>query len=140
MSIEYHQMRIRLPVKVRDRVEAEANSSNRSMNAEIVSRLEYSLFQEGIEEELIPAEMACELSKQSLKLLPSVILSRVVREINDGISLGHQRVRVDLTDFHLERMQEDARLPIMQNLEFKLKNSGYVVDWIGMTAVDIKFS
>ncbi|MBB2775722.1 UNVERIFIED_ORG: hypothetical protein HNP28_001010 [Comamonas terrigena] len=47
MSREDPQMKIRLPADLKDQIEAAAKDSGRSMNAEIVARLEESLKHSG---------------------------------------------------------------------------------------------
>lgn len=48
MSREDPQLRIRLPIELKEKIEASSKENNRSMNAEIVHRLEASLSKEDL--------------------------------------------------------------------------------------------
>lgn len=139
MSKEHHQMRIRLPLDLRDQVEEAAKSNNRTMNAEIVHRLEESLFREQLPDNLMPADKAKELSDQSRKSLPAEIFARVITSINRGVSLGHNCAMVDLEDFDLELMEDDKSAMIVEMLEQRLTSAGYKVSWDGLVHIMIDF-
>ncbi|HBM7380493.1 TPA: Arc family DNA-binding protein, partial [Escherichia coli] len=55
MSREDPQLRIRLPVEVKEKIEISAKANKRSMNAEIVQRLDTSFLKDIHEDDVISA-------------------------------------------------------------------------------------
>lgn len=133
------QFVVRFPDGMRDRIREAADASGRSMNAEIITRLEESLFRERRPSGILPAEKARALAEQSRKALPAEVFSRVEEGINKGIAMGHSWVMVDLSDLELESMDQAGIDAITQPLEDTLKEAGYRVDWDGLESITIEF-
>ncbi|TLX69825.1 Arc family DNA-binding protein, partial [Pseudomonas nicosulfuronedens] len=62
MSREDPQFKLRMPQALRDQAEQAAKSASRSLNAELVARLEKSFLSNAEPKELMPAERARELA------------------------------------------------------------------------------
>lgn len=139
MSRDNPQLRVRISPELKEELEDKAAKAGRTLTAEIVHRLEESLFREQPPADLLPAEKARELSTQSRQSLPAEIFVRVIAGINRGIALGHNSAMVDLGEFELDAMDEDKSALIVEMLEQRLKAAGYQVEWDGLEHIMIDF-
>lgn len=139
MKDDIQKTALRLPRNLHTAIHGAAKTSGRTMNAEIVHRLEESLFREQPPTDLVPADKARALAAQSRQSLPAEIFTRVIAGINRGIALGHDSAMVDLGEFELDAMEEDKSALIVEMLEQRLKAAGYQVDWDGLEHIMIDF-
>lgn len=127
MSREDPQLRIRLPIELKEKVEESAKSNNRSMNAEIVSRLETTFLSEVQEDEVISAQDAIQIVSKAKYELSGIIFKRTFAEINRKIRIGHTNFHIDLTDLDLEGLSDDDFLLVFQKTFERLKELGYEI-------------
>lgn len=83
MSREDPQFRIRLPVELKEKIEEAAKENNRSLNAEIVFRLDSSFLDELPEDELISAKDALAIVSRAKDELSNIIFKRTFAVINE---------------------------------------------------------
>lgn len=127
MSREDPQLRIRLPIELKEKIEMSAKSNGRSMNAEIVQRLDVSFLNEIPTDELISAKDAIQIVNKAKDELSGVIFKRTFAEINKKIRIGHSAFSVELGDLELEGLSDDDYLSVFQPTFNRLKELGYVV-------------
>lgn len=127
MSREDPQLRIRLPIELKEKVEEAARANNRSMNAEIVQRLEGSFFGDMPIDELISATDALHIVNKAKEELSNIIFKRTFAEINKKIRIGHTSFSVELSDLDLEGLNEDDFASVFEPTFSRLEGLGYVV-------------
>lgn len=127
MSREDPQLRIRLPVELKEKIEDAAKSNARSMNAEIVQRLDVSFFNEPPTDELISAKDAVLVISKAKDELSKIIFKRTFSEINRRIRIGHTTFSVELDDLDLEGLSDSDYVAVFQPTFDKLDKLGYVV-------------
>ncbi|CQI98059.1 Arc family DNA-binding protein [Yersinia frederiksenii] len=127
MSREDPQLRIRLPIELKDKIEEAAKVNSRSMNAEIVQRLDVSFLNEIPTDELISAKDAINIVNKAKDELSNIILKRTFAEINEKIRIGHTSFFVSLSDLDLGGLGEDDFVSVFQLTFDRLKDLGYVV-------------
>lgn len=87
MSREDPQLRIRLPIELKEKIEETAKANNRSMNAEIVRRLESSFLKEIPDDEIISAQAALQIVIKAKEELSRTIYKRTFAHINKRYEL-----------------------------------------------------
>ncbi|MBD1228389.1 Arc family DNA-binding protein [Xenorhabdus griffiniae] len=127
MSREDPQLRIRLPIELKEKIEETAKANSRSMNAEIVQRLDVSFLNEPAADELISAKDAIHIISNAKDELSKVIFKRTVAEINRGIRIGHKIFSIDLDNLDLEGLSESDFVSVFQKTFNELERLGYVV-------------
>lgn len=127
MSREDPQLRIRLPIELKEKVEESAKESGRSMNAEIVQRLDASFLRDIPTDELISAKEALHIVKKAKNELSRIIFKRTFSEINKKIRLGHTTFSVDLDDLELEGVYDDDFESLFQPTFERLEDLGYTI-------------
>lgn len=140
MSREDPQFKLRMPASLRDQADQAAKAAGRSLNAELVARLEASFLASSSTETLISASRARELASMAREALPEEIRRRVLKAINKAIGLGHSSLSVNLSDLRLDEGLDEKELDgIFAVLDKELLNAGYKVEWDGGASVWIKF-
>lgn len=127
MSREDPQLRIRLPIELKEKIEEAAKANNRSMNAEIVKRLDSSFMSEISEDEVISAKDALQIAFNAKDALSRIIFERTFAEINKKVRIGHKEFCIELGDLELEGLDEDDFYAIFDATFNKLKELGYVI-------------
>ena len=127
MSREDPQLRIRLPIELKEKIEETAKENNRSMNAEIVKRLDSSFMSEISEDEVISAKDALQIAFNAKDALSRIIFERTFAEINKKARIGHKEFCIELGDLELEGLDEDDFYAIFDATFNKLKELGYVI-------------
>lgn len=127
MSREDPQLRIRLPLELKEKIEEAAKVNSRSMNAEIVQRLDVSFFNEISSDELISAEDAINIVNKAKEEISGIIFKRTFAEINKKIRMGHTSFYIELRDLDLEGLNDDDFVSVFQFTFERLKNLGYVI-------------
>lgn len=140
MSREDPQFKLRMPAQLRDQAEQSAKASGRSLNAEIVTRLESSFLLEKTSNELTPASRAKELALIARSGIPDEIRRRAIEAISRAIRLGRRETIVGLTDLSLDVGISDQELQNLQDGIFnELNSAGYRVKWDDITSLWIEF-
>ncbi|MDH1007567.1 Arc family DNA-binding protein [Pseudomonas nicosulfuronedens] len=139
MSREDPQFKLRMPVELRSQVESAAKASGRSLNSELVARLE-STFVAEPSENLISASRARELALLARAGIPDEIRKRARFAISRAVQLGHSSAYADLSDLRLEVGISDAELDLLINpIKKELINAGYIIDWDDISSISISF-
>lgn len=140
MSREDPQFKLRMPANLRDQAEMAARASGRSLNAELVARLEASFLGENSSSGLIPAVRARELALMARSGIPDEVMRRAVEAISRAVKLGHSEAIVGLEDLNLEFGISDAELgELFKGVLNELKEAGYTVKWDDITSLWIEF-
>ncbi|RUT65189.1 Rha family transcriptional regulator [Morganella morganii] len=127
MSREDPQLRVRLPIELKEKIEDAAKSNSRSMNAEIVQRLDMSFLNEPPSDELISAQDAAHIASKAREELSGVILKKTFDEINKKIRIGHTQFCVSLSEFELDTLDDDDFFSVLDPTLNRLKELGYEV-------------
>ncbi len=140
MSREDPQFKLRMPLELRLQAEQAAKAAGRSLNAELVTRIESSFLNSSDQDVLIPANRAKELALMARAAIPSEIRKRAINAIQKAISLGHTEAYANLTDLSLETGISDEDLDsLTKPIINELKNAGYKVSLDDITALAIEF-
>lgn len=140
MSREDPQFKLRMPAELRAQADQAAKSSGRSLNAELVARIETSFISESGAEKLIPAARARELALMARAGIPDEIRKRVKEAIGGAIRLGHSSAVASLSDLHLDVGVPDEELDeLIKDIASELAAAGYKVDWGDITSLWIEF-
>ncbi|MFZ4835891.1 Arc family DNA-binding protein [Rouxiella sp. Mn2063] len=127
MSREDPQLRIRLPFELKEKIENAARENSRSMNAEIVHRLDSTLLKSMPNDELVSAQDAIRIATKAKEELSETIFTRTFSEINKKIRIGHTTFCIELDDLDLEGIEEKDFEGIFQLTFKRLKELGYTV-------------
>lgn len=140
MSREDPQFKLRMPVQLRAQVEQAAKTSGRSLNAELVARIEASFLGESATGRLMPAARARELALMARAGLPDEIRRRSIEAIARAVRLGHDRATVDVGDLGLNvGLPESDLSRLMGYLLQELSEAGYKASWDGKAPIGIEF-
>ncbi|HBN8310283.1 TPA: Arc family DNA-binding protein [Pseudomonas aeruginosa] len=140
MSREDPQFKLRMSPQLRAQAEQAAKSAGRSLNAELVARLESSFLAENASDELIPAARARELALLARSGIPDEIRKRAVEAIAKAVRLGHSEAVALLDDLHLESGIPDAELDeLVKDVLAEIRKAGYKLRWDDVTALWIEF-
>lgn len=91
---------LRFPDGMRDRIREEAEANGRSMNAEIIHRLEQSFANRSIRTgTLLTAEEARQQAEETRVHLKAAFRDYLIEEVDEAISRGASELYVDLMDF-----------------------------------------
>lgn len=135
------QFKVRLGEDLHAAIRQAAEKSNRSVNAEIVHRLEMS-FQKNqsvTSTSLVNASKALELSELARQQLPSTILDVVIAGINHAISLGHSSAWIDIYDFKLDNLEQEEYDAVIEPVKKVLEEAGYSIASVCSDAMEIHF-
>jgi hypothetical protein len=140
MSREDPQFKLRMPAELRAQAEQAAKNSGRSLNAELVARIQSSLITESSAERLIPAARARELALMARAGIPDEIRKRVIEAVGRAIRLGHSSAAVSLSDLQMDVGIPDEELDaLISEIAGELAQAGYKVSWDDITAPWIEF-
>lgn len=128
---EYPQMKLRLPPELKEQVESVAKENGRSMNAEIVHRLESSFLNQIAPNELLTPSEAKAIAKEARQNLYNVLFSHCVAEINNAAKGGSEFAVIHVLSVVGEDYFDDESAicievinPVMQ----ALTDAGYKVE------------
>lgn len=127
MSREDPQFRIRLPTELKGKIEQAAKESNRSLNAEIVFRLDASFMDEIPEDALLSADDALQVVARAKEELSETIFKRTFSVLNEKIRIGHTSFLVKVSDLDLEGLSDDDFVAVFESTFSRLKSLGYEV-------------
>ena len=140
MSREDPQFKLRMPPQLRAQAEQAARASGRSLNAELVARLESTFLREPENRSLISAARAKELALMARNGIPDEVRRRALESIAQAVSLGRDSASVDISDLHLDVGIPDAELDkIFDSLFEELRCAGYTVKLGDITSIWIEF-
>jgi hypothetical protein len=140
MSREDPQFKLRMPAELRAQAEQAAKNSGRSLNAELVARIQSSLITESSAGTLIPAARARELALMARAGIPDEIRKRVIEAVGLAIRLGHSSAVVSLDDFQMDVGIPDVELDdLTSEISAELDKAGYKVNWDDITSLWVEF-
>lgn len=139
MSREDSQFKLRMPAELREKIEQAAKDSKRSLNAEIVACLELAVLKQKLDNELIPAAKAREMSAAFRRNIPAEIKARIVESINHSIFQGLTTAYVELADLGLDALSEDYAESLADSISTTLADAGYVAEWDGPSNLSVSF-
>jgi hypothetical protein len=139
MSREDSQFKLRLPADLREQIEQAAQESKRSLNAEIVARLEESHFRTGQVDAIPSAKKAREMAAQSRKRTAIEIRKEVLSELQIAINKGATMAQVDLRDMGLDEMSDAEHEETTGDVCRELEAAGYTLDWDGPDHLSVIF-
>lgn len=127
MSREDPQLRIRLPIELKEKIEVSAKENNRSMNAEIVQRLERTYLAELSDDEVLSAQDVIKIVASAKDELSNIIFKRTFAEINKKARMGHKGFHIPLGDLELEELSEDDFYYVLKRTFDRLDELGFFV-------------
>ncbi len=140
MSREDPQFKLRMPQELRQQAEQAAKAAGRSLNSELVTRIESSFLNSSDQELLIPAKRAKELALLARTTIPNEIRKRAIKAIQRAVSLGHTEAYANLTDLSLEVGISDEDLEkLIQPIISELGKAGYKASLDDITTLAIEF-
>lgn len=129
-----------MPIALRDQAEQAARASGRSLNAELVARLEASFLGGDTSGSLISASRARELALMARSELPGEVRRRAIESISRAVRLGHRETVVGLDDLHLGYGISDEELEkLFEEVFEEFKKAGYKIKWDDITSLWIEF-
>ncbi|CAM6491861.1 Arc family DNA-binding protein [Enterobacter intestinihominis] len=127
MSREDPQLRIRLPIELKEKIEFSAKENNRSMNAEIVQRLERTYLADLPEDVILSAQDVINIAAGAKDELSNIIFRRTFAEINKKARMGHKGFCISLGDLELEELSEDDFYYVFKRTFDRLSELGFIV-------------
>lgn len=130
MSRDISPFGVRMPSDLKSALEKESHAKKRSLNSEIVSRLEKSLLIETPSTELLTAEQANAIACQSRTNRKAVIIERCTEEISKAIRLGVTEVWVTISEYEDPDWCEDSLVfkDVLKPVINTLDELGYSVE------------
>ncbi|MFV1944148.1 Arc family DNA-binding protein [Pseudomonas luteola] len=135
MEEDIQKTALRLPRELHNRVHEAAKNSGRSMNAEIVSRLQESFAEPLPNSVLIPASKAKVIAANARKKLSVVLRSEILSDLNGAISSGLNSVEVDLSHTGISDMNEDELTDVFSDIQKELAEAGYASELVDTVLV-----
>ncbi|WP_395763882.1 Arc family DNA-binding protein [Stutzerimonas balearica] len=140
MSRDDPQFKLRMPAELRAQAENAAKAAGRSLNSELVGRLEKSFLADGEPSTLIPAKRARELALMARASLSDEIKKRAQESIYKAIRLGHNEAVANLNDLNLTSgIPESEAEAIIQSVICELIEAGYDAKYDDIAALSIRF-
>jgi hypothetical protein len=122
------KFQLRLPEGMREKIKEAAKESGRSMNAEIVHRLEESFTKSPEPDVLLSAEEALKAAIQSRKEVAVNVRSYVLEEIHDSIISGKEEALLDFERyFNIDDYDQVIYKEVVQPVIDELQEAGYLV-------------
>ncbi|MCJ8337559.1 MAG: Arc family DNA-binding protein [Pseudomonadales bacterium] len=123
---------LRFPDGMRERVKAEAARRGRSMNAEIINRLELSLVNDAYNEETLTAVQARSLLESTVDHGHEALLAKCFEEIKASVKQGYPHSVVDSTLREWKPTSSDeVYAKVIKPTKRKLEELGYTVELEG---------
>lgn len=131
MEEETYRSQFRLPQSLYEKLKVSADENRRSLNAELVARLEESTLRDCPAGELVSANKAREMASISRRDLAAEVRDEILSSLRLAISRGLSAAYIELADYDLELMAPDERMEVVGNTERELIESGYKLQWDG---------
>lgn len=129
---------LRMTPGLREAIEKSAHEAKRSVNAEIVSRLEMSLIADDRSTELLSAEKARELAAMAENNLPKKIHDAIQRSIAFSAVEGKTQVFIQLSPFRLDPNDQN-HIDTLKTIMRRLEDAGYNATINGLDHITISF-
>jgi len=131
---------LRMPEDMREALESARRDSGRSLNAEIVARLEQSLSHCGLDDSELPdAEDLRRASEVSLMEVREAVWSEVVKNIVNESRFGRRECYVQLS--RIEGLDPDSytHAEILKFVRERLEGKGYSVEQPTLGELEVKW-
>ncbi|MCO8166819.1 Arc family DNA-binding protein [Pseudomonas sp. 21LCFQ02] len=127
-----------MPASLREAVEESARDSKRSLNAEIVTRLELSLVADDRSRDFISAEQARELATLADTNIEKKVHDLIQRSIAHGAIEGHSPIFVSLLGLGLI-YDRPEHMEVMDRIVRRLEERGYKVAQDGTHSLTLEY-
>jgi len=134
------QYKLRIPADLKKKISEVADANGRSMNAEIVARLECSLASSAFDDAELPAaEDLARASEFSLMEVREAVWSEVVKAIVYQSRFGRRECVVNLDQ--IEGLDPDSysHAEILKFIADRLERKGYLVDQPSLIEMEVKW-
>jgi len=130
MSRDFPQLKIRMSPEFKSKIEKSAKDNGRSINAEIINRLELSLIADQSSRDLLTALQARSLLANTIENGTDALLSKCFASIKESIRNGYtfSIVDPDLEAWDLVDPDDEIYLKIILPAKEKLVELGYRVE------------
>ncbi|MBE1275643.1 Arc family DNA-binding protein [Enterovibrio baiacu] len=118
------QILLRLPIETKESIQKEATESGRSMNAELVHRLEKSLLSATTPTGELSAADAKKLAKHALEDGSAALVAKCLEEVSRMARQGLAEVTVDTC---FDAISAEMEEKILQPAKARLEGLGYTV-------------
>lgn len=135
----YTRITLRIPKDLHSKLSDAADETSKSMNAEIIARLEDSVLRDTPVDELVNASKAKELAALARRDLSEAIRKEVILDLRSAISKGMSVCFVGLADYDLEEMGDDEFAEVVSGIEAELIKAGYSIAWDGHDTLTVAF-
>jgi hypothetical protein len=135
----YTRITLRIPKDLHAKLTETADATSKSMNAEIIARLEASVLRDTPSDELVSASRAKELAALARRDLADTIRNEVILDLRQAISRGLGACYVDLSGYGLEDMGEAEFSEVVSGIEAELVEAGYSIEWDGQETLTVAF-
>lgn len=139
MTARPPQINVRVPTELKEQIHKAAELNGRSVNSEIVNRLEQSLILHSEPERLITAQQAKLMALQAQQHLFENLKIRSFTAINDAIKLGKLNTVIDISYLEIEDETDQAVYALVQPLRQLLIELGYVVSELNSDSIFVEF-
>lgn len=130
---------LRMQPELKAKIESAAKANHRSLNAEIVARLEDSIARQVEPAVLLPASAAREIAASVRRDIAVEARALVLRELAEGISNGLSHITVYLSKFDVLAEESEAADELTDAIAQELEEAGYSVLWDGPNTLTISF-
>ena len=110
MSHDWPQYKLRIPPELKALIESSAKDSNRSLNAEIISRLETSLQSEKPADQPLTAAEAKAVAIKARADTKSSLWAKCLEEISAKARIGATELFIDIDDYDNQDWNEDSSI------------------------------
>lgn len=140
--MKYTRITLRIPEPLHEKLTDSANNTSKSMNAEIISRINDSFSEQDkpvIEDDaLLSVEDAIKQQQKARSDLASVLMREVMTKIKERTSLGYGDVYISLRRYEL--MVDDSKfdnvinpaLQVYKDIGYQIKDmdhNGFTISW-----------
>lgn len=131
---------LRFPAGMRDRIRQEAEGNGRSMNAEIIARLDSSLATSTFDNSELPAaEELARASEFSLKEVREAVWSEVVKQIVYESRFGRRKCVIRLNQIEALNPDSCTHAEILSFVTERLDEKGYAVKRPSMSELEVRW-
>lgn len=120
---------LRMQPSLKSALEESAKEAKRSLNAEIVARLEASIFKEVSTNSIVSASKAKELAAAARTHIAAELRNQVIAGLNSAISKGATFTAIDWDELDLWEMSDTEFEEVAGPIAVELSNAGYSVEY-----------
>lgn len=136
---DVYRSQFRLPYEIYELLKGESENNRRSLNAEVIARLQQSFSPQVSSQSLMPAAKAKEMSARARRGISGVIEKRIIEGISRAVAMGHSMSIIELIDMELEALPEADLNDLLEKVSEWLESEGYEVQWDVPDSLLIKF-